>query len=322
MSQSNTFSLWQKIKQLLIAAAPQSVVDRMEINSDLPQTAMRTDKIKAELYPDMDNQDQSVNLDDSDLLFSDDTQNDDGKRNAIENSADKSNEVENSKSENSDIDDSSFFETTIENGDAKNSNAKSIDANSVDSANTGFENTGFENNDHTPIVDYLKQYFDNKEWHYTYYRPKSSDSQQSHHLSLRMRNKQIDCGYLFRVQENNSLLAVYGILPFLIPESHQSAAMLLITQINYDMLIGNLEMDINDGEIRYKNAIDVESVGIDDHITEHLLQSVIAMTTVTYEIFSDLINTEEPAEDMPTLLDELRQQAEARTFFLPTQFVQ
>ena len=137
-----------------------------------------------------------------------------------------------------------------------------------------------------------------------------------------MRNKQIDCGYLFRVQENNSLLAVYGILPFLIPESHQSAAMLLITQINYDMLIGNLEMDINDGEIRYKNAIDVDSVGIDDHITEHLLQSVIAMTTVTYEIFSDLINTQDPAEDMPTLLDELRQQAEARTFFLPTQFVQ
>ena len=81
-----------------------------------------------------------------------------------------------------------------------------------------------------------------------------------------MRHKQIDCGYLFRVQEQNKLLAIYGILPFLIPESHQSAAMLLITQINYDMLIGNLEMDVNDGEIRYKNAIDVEAVGIDNDI--------------------------------------------------------
>ncbi|TXD96384.1 hypothetical protein ES754_09535 [Psychrobacter frigidicola] len=173
-----------------------------------------------------------------------------------------------------------------------------------------------------PIVDYLKQYLYEKEWHYTYYRPKSSDSQQSHHLSLRMNNKQIDCGYLFRVQENNSLLAVYGILPFLIPESHQSAAMLLITQINYDMLIGNLEMDVNDGEIRYKNAIDVEVVGIDDYIIEHLLQSVIAMTTVAYEMFSDLVNTQDPAEELSVLLGELRQQADARTFFLPTQFVQ
>lgn len=177
-------------------------------------------------------------------------------------------------------------------------------------------------NSDTAITNYLKQYFHNKQWHYTYYRPRTNDSQQSHHLSLRMRNKQLDCGYLFRIQEDNSLLAVYGILPFLIPESHQSAAMLLITQINYDMLIGNLEMDVNDGEIRYKNAIDVEAFGIDDGIIEHLLQSVIAMTIVAYEIFSDLINTQDPAQDMPTLLGELRQRADDRTFFLPTQFVQ
>ena len=98
--------------------------------------------------------------------------------------------------------------------------------------------------------------------------------------------------------------------------------MLLITQINYDMLIGNLEMDINDGEIRYKHAVDVETVGINDEIIEHLLQSVIAMTTVANELFSDLLNNQDPAEDMQTLLIELRQQSDSKTFFLPTQFVQ
>lgn len=174
----------------------------------------------------------------------------------------------------------------------------------------------------TPIIDCLKAYLHHQHWHYTYYRPTPHDSQHSHHLSLRMRNKDLECGYLFRVQEDNALLAVYGILPFLIPESHQSAAMLLITQINYDMLIGNIEMDISDGEIRYKNAIDVEAVGIDDAIIEHLLQSVVVMTTVTYELFSDLIHTEQPSADMSNLLDELREQADSRTFFLPTDFVQ
>ena len=183
-------------------------------------------------------------------------------------------------------------------------------------------NTAPQNHRETPIVDCLKQYFDNKQWHYTHYRPKTNDSQQSHHLSLRMRHKQVNCGYLFRIQEKNKLLAIYGILPFLIPESHQNAALLLITQINYDMLIGNLEMDINDGEVRYKNAIDVEAVGIDHDIIEHLLQSVVAMTTVANELFGDLINNRDPAEDISTLLAELRQQSDARTFFLPTQFVQ
>ncbi|HAR76415.1 MAG TPA: hypothetical protein DCR60_09450, partial [Psychrobacter sp.] len=47
-----------------------------------------------------------------------------------------------------------------------------------------------------PIVDYLKQYFDDKEWHYNHYQPKIRDSQKSHYLSLRMRNKRLDCGYL------------------------------------------------------------------------------------------------------------------------------
>ena len=98
--------------------------------------------------------------------------------------------------------------------------------------------------------------------------------------------------------------------------------MLLITQINYDMLIGNLEMDINDGEIRYKNAIDVEAVGMDDTTIEHLLQSVIAMTTVTYEIFGELVNNQNPAVELPDLLMALHRQEDARTFFLPTQFVQ
>jgi len=174
----------------------------------------------------------------------------------------------------------------------------------------------------TPIVDTIKQFLQSKQWHYTYYRPRADDTQQSHHLSLRMRNGRLDCGYLFRIQETNALLAVYGILPFVIPESHQSAAMLLITQINYYMIIGNLEMDVNDGEIRFKSAIDVEAVGINDTIIEQLLQSVVAMTTVSFEIFDDLLNFENPSEDMQTLLLELRQKSDARTFYLPTQFVQ
>ncbi|MBH0006434.1 YbjN domain-containing protein [Psychrobacter sp. SWN149] len=212
--------------------------------------------------------------------------------------------------------------------DSEQSSSHNSEQSQTDLSDLHTDTRRTEAQDHsdTPIVDCLKQYFNNKQWHYTHYRPKAkdrtNDRPQSHHLSLRMRHKQLNFGYLFRVQEQNKLLAIYGILPFLIPESHQSAAMLLITQINYDMLIGNLEMDVNDGEIRYKNAIDVEAVGIDNDIIEHLLQSVVSMTTVAGELFGNLINNQDPAEDMQSLLADLRQQSDARTFFLPTQFVQ
>ncbi|MCG3842574.1 hypothetical protein I3249_07275 [Psychrobacter sp. Ps1] len=284
MSQRNKLSLWQKIKRLLTASAPQSVVDGTSEPSRSSPAERETDNavdIEAGI-PNISSQ-------------------------ATDNIAsDISHELETNQGNEQGLDQVQADTSHLRNDNLKTDNANAEPQNQSD----------------TPIVDCLKQYFNDKQWHYTHYRPKTSDSQKSHHLSLRMRHKQINCGYLFRVQEKNKLLAIYGILPFLIPETHQSAAMLLITQINYDMLVGNLEMDVNDGEIRYKNAIDVEAVGIDNEIIEHLLQSVVAMTTVASELFGNLVNNQDPAEDMQTLLLELRQQSDARTFFLPTQFVQ
>lgn len=325
MSQSPKLSLWQRIKQLLNISAVQAVIDDikaakdldLDLGSDLDITEQdnnnshpsKNKKDSIQTCPkdsdDNDNYDTDVSGFNPDL-------NRNSNRNINHSFDDRSDDViYNSLSSNidsrldssTDTDTDAYFDNDIEGMTKQNSD------------------------DDTPIVNYLKQYFDEQQWHYNHYRPRTSgnkniDSQQSHHLSLRMRNKKLDCGYLFRVQEKNNLLAVYGILPFLIPESHQSAAMLLITQINYDMLIGNLEMDINDGEIRYKNAIDVEAVGMDENTIEHLLQSVIAMTTVTYEIFSDLVNNQNPATELQDLLMTLHQQEDARTFFLPTQFVQ
>ncbi|WP_352259615.1 YbjN domain-containing protein [Psychrobacter sp. TB55-MNA-CIBAN-0194] len=263
MSQTTKLSLWQKIKQLLTAAAPQTVADT--------DTDMHNDDIS---------------------------------------SRETSGSNDHNDSHNNHNDNKSNSDPTTEN----KSEQVQPDALSLDKEQP-------EKHD-ILIIDCLKQYFHTKKWHYTYHRPRANDDQQSHHLSFSMRHKQLICAYLFRWQEKNKLLAIYGILPFSIPESHQSAAMLLVTQINYNMMIGNLEMDVNDGEIRYKTAIDVEAVDIDKALIEHLLQSVVAMTTVAHELFSDLINNQDPAEDMQTLLAELHQQADARTFFLPTQFVQ
>ncbi|MBA6244637.1 MULTISPECIES: YbjN domain-containing protein [Psychrobacter] len=284
MSQRNKLSLWQKIRRLLTASAPQSVIDGA------------SEQGRASLADSEINNTKNISADISNIS---------------------------SQATNSTVSDTSH-ELEANQGSGQDNAQAQADTHQLktDNLKTDSANAEPQNQSDTPIVDCLKQYFNDKQWHYTHYRPKTNDSQKSHHLSLRMRHKQINCGYLFRVQEKNKLLAIYGILPFLIPETHQSAAMLLITQINYDMLVGNLEMDVNDGEIRYKNAIDVEAVGIDNEIIEHLLQSVVAMTTVANELFGNLVNNQDPAENMQTLLVELRQQSDARTFFLPTQFVQ
>ena len=319
MSQSYKLSLWQKIKQLLNVSAEQAAIDDMKIANDL---GLGSDLNLTK--QDKNNPHPSGNESDSVENYSKDSKDNNHDDTDVSGSNPDLNHNLNRNFDNR-FDDVIYSSLSSNLDSRLDSSADTDDYFDNDIDNMAKQN---ELND-TPIINYLKQYFDEQQWHYNHYRPKSSDSdnnnndsQQSHYLSLRMRNKKLDCGYLFRVQEHNNLLAVYGILPFLIPESHQSAAMLLITQINYDMLIGNLEMDINDGEIRYKNAIDLEAVGMDENTIEHLLQSVIAMTTVTYEIFSDLVNNQNPAAELPDLLMTLHQQEDARTFFLPTQFVQ
>ena len=330
MSQSPKLSLWQRIKQLLNISAVQAVIDDIKAAKDL-ELDLGSDLDITE--QDNNNSHPSKNKKDSIQTRPKDSDNNDNDHNDNDNTDVSGSNPDLNRNSNHNINHSfdDRSDDVIYNSLSSNIDSR-LDSSTDTDTDAYFDNdiegmTKQNSDDDTPIVNYLKQYFDEQQWHYNHYRPKSSDSdnndsQQSHYLSFRMRNKKLDCGYLFRVQEHNNLLAVYGILPFLIPESHQSAAMLLITQINYDMLIGNLEMDINDGEIRYKNAIDVEAVGMDESTIEHLLQSVIAMTTVTYEIFSELVNNQNPATELQELLMALYRQEDARTFFLPTQFVQ
>lgn len=132
-----------------------------------------------------------------------------------------------------DVDDESraagFGYPTYTSTKAKTSVKPTTGNNKVSLTKANSDKHSSKDTDVTPIIDYLKNYFNKRQWHYTHYKPRASDPHRSHHLSLRMKSRKVDCGYLFRVQESNSLLAVYGILPFLIPETHQSAAMLLIT---------------------------------------------------------------------------------------------
>lgn len=173
MSQRNKLSLWQKIKRLLTASAPQSVVDAA---SEQGRALLADSEI---------NNTKNITADISDI----------------------SHELEANQGSKQDSDQAK----------ANTSQLK------TDKLKTDSANTESQNQSDTPIVDCLKQYFNDKQWHYTHYRPKTNDSQKSHHLSLRMRHKQINCGYLFRVQEKNKLLAIYHLRHLAIFDTRNSS---------------------------------------------------------------------------------------------------
>lgn len=49
--------------------------------------------------------------------------------------------------------------------------------------------------------------------------------------------------------------AVYGVLPARVPVERRPAVAELLTRINYGLILGNFELDLDDGEVRFKASI-------------------------------------------------------------------
>jgi hypothetical protein len=61
-----------------------------------------------------------------------------------------------------------------------------------------------------------------------------------------------------RAHEDRRVLLVYVVLPSKIPAHQRESIAEYIARANYGLWIGNLEFDMNDGEVRYKTSIDVD----------------------------------------------------------------
>ncbi|GET42715.1 YbjN domain-containing protein [Microseira wollei] len=83
------------------------------------------------------------------------------------------------------------------------------------------------------------------------------------------KNGSWDC-YAQAIEEEH-LFIFYSICPVLAPESKRLAITELIAKANFNILVGNFDIDATDGEIRYKTSIDIEG----DRISFNLLKNVV-----------------------------------------------
>lgn len=58
-----------------------------------------------------------------------------------------------------------------------------------------------------------------------------------------------------RAWEDHEEVAFFSIFPVRVLEPRRAAMMELLTRANYGIIVGNFEMDLEDGEIRYKTTM-------------------------------------------------------------------
>ena len=72
-------------------------------------------------------------------------------------------------------------------------------------------------------------------------------------------------------REEHGQVVVYALYAFTTPEPQRVAMAQLMARINYGMILGNFEIDLGDGEVRYKTSLDVQGVDpIADALFGHL----------------------------------------------------
>ena len=56
--------------------------------------------------------------------------------------------------------------------------------------------------------------------------------------------------------EQHGQAAIYSVMPGKVAEEHRTAMAVLLARINYGLTLGNFEIDLSDGEVRFKASID------------------------------------------------------------------
>ena len=81
------------------------------------------------------------------------------------------------------------------------------------------------------------------------------------------------------VDEDRQWFSFFSILPASVPEDKRVDVAEFITRANYGLVIGNFEMDFDDGEVRCKVSVDVEG----GELTSKMIENVLGANLTTMD---------------------------------------
>jgi hypothetical protein len=77
--------------------------------------------------------------------------------------------------------------------------------------------------------------------------------------------------------EDTGQVVVYGLVPPTVPEDRRVEAALLTARMNRGMILGNFELDLDDGELRFKASVEPGDAPLDRSLLRPLLSVAAAM---------------------------------------------
>lgn len=124
----------------------------------------------------------------------------------------------------------------------------------------------------TGLMEQLCQFLKHDEWHY------SADEDRGVVLAnVRGDNHHYNC--MFVTTETPRRLTFYSHIGNEVPEIKRHRMCEYLTRANYGLVLGNFEMDMSDGEIRYRTSIDLS----DADLTHKQLMTLVWVNLFTFD---------------------------------------
>jgi hypothetical protein len=80
-----------------------------------------------------------------------------------------------------------------------------------------------------------------------------------------------------------------------VPADAREEIALLLTRVNFGIVHGNFELDLDDGELRYKTSIDVRGAGLTEALFENVVAANVSMFDRYVPAIEAVVRGEDPA---------------------------
>jgi hypothetical protein len=120
---------------------------------------------------------------------------------------------------------------------------------------------------------------------------------------------------IVRVFPESERLLVYSILTENVPVERRPRIAELFVRINYGLVLGNFEMDWEDGEVRYKTSMDLESITPTATVVRNLIFSNFFSTDRYFDVIEEAIHTEQALVDLLAAAEESDEMEDVRRGF-------
>ncbi|OOR92801.1 hypothetical protein B0181_01315 [Moraxella caviae] len=176
-----------------------------------------------------------------------------------------------------------------------------------------------------PITTLISLWLDEQQFKYEHRKPNRSQNQalaSVHHLIMRFSDDAIDWTCVFRINEYNQLVSLFGVLPDTVPQSHFAPMLVQIAKANLNIGFGSIELDPNDGEVRAKLSFDAEFTTINERSLFTYLQGLAGLTELAQKLYDDVLGDDDISSDVRQYLPDEVDDEPSSDYFTPTERAQ